>query len=217
VALGSIPSTIVPFNTTAFQLLVAFLLACIKRFSSLSPSCLWNISSGLIDTVVSVFGPWFALLQLFSDIALSILPSSTTVSLGSFVSSPSGEHQVALGSVPSAVIPFNTTALSLGVAFHLALGEAGSSCSPSGLMDVLVVLVNTVVGVLLVSGSAAWVNEVLVLLNSETRYSSLPFWNGKVLIWSIEGLLSSLSSVMLIESDLVLGWNIHTGHSVVAN
>lgn len=57
---------------------------------------------------------------------------------------------MAFRSVPVAIVPFDTTTLSLGVTFHLAFIETGSTLWPSGLMDISVVLVNTVVGVFLV-------------------------------------------------------------------
>ena len=54
VAFGSVPSTLIPLNTTAISLCITFCLACGKVSCSLSPSCLFNISSVFVYAIVIV-------------------------------------------------------------------------------------------------------------------------------------------------------------------
>lgn len=124
---------------------------------------------------------------------------------------------MAFGSIPSTLIPFNTATLSLRVTFHLALVKACTSINPSGLMDIIVVLVDTEVGVLSICWSHLWLNISFVLLNSETCYSSLPVWYSNVFVWSIEGFLLTLSFMVLIKSNLEVSWNFKSSQSVVSD
>lgn len=85
--------------------------------------------------------------ERFSDVTNSILPLTTGVAGPSFASAPTSEQEVALGSIPAALVPLNTSTLGPGVTFHLALTKVGGSSWPSCLMDVAVVSIYAEVGV----------------------------------------------------------------------
>lgn len=137
---------LIPFIGITFCVIVTFSFTCFLRCFSCFPFGLFKIFSICVNTVVIIWGICLTCcLLVFSDMACSILPHISNFSSSSFLGSPSSEHQMAFGSGPSTLIPFNTTTLSFRVTRIFTNLKALSSINPFRLMNILVVLVNTVV------------------------------------------------------------------------